>query len=175
MTFLELVQKRESCRGFLPELPPLEKLIACVDTARLAPSACNSQPWRYTIITEPSLRDSVCRAVQDQGMNRFASEAPAFIVVEQRSGNLSSRVGGVLKGQDFASVDIGIGIAHLCLAAADAGLSTCILGWLNQKKLRRALHAAGPIRLVVAIGYARSTAAPREKNRRGLEDICQTR
>ena len=106
-------------------------------------------------------------------MNAFASRCPAFIVVEQMASNLSSRAGSLVKHQDFGSVDIGLATAHLCFEAADQGLSTCILGWFDEKAIQRLLklQSGNRVRLVIAIGYAADDSL-RKKQRKAFEDIC---
>lgn len=89
-------------------------------------------------------------------MNKFTDNCPAFIVVVEEKANLKSRVGEIIKSQEFSSIDIGIATAHICLAATEQGLSSCIMGWLNEKKLKELLSIpkAKRIRLVIGIGYA---------------------
>ncbi|HOP10374.1 MAG TPA: nitroreductase family protein [Oscillospiraceae bacterium] len=174
MEFFELIQKRESCRNFKDAPVENNKLLRCVESARLAPSACNSQPWRYIVVNEPELSPKVAKCVQDMGMNKFASNSPAFAVVLESEANLMSRLGGKVKDQQFAPIDIGLSVAHFCLEATDLGLSTCILGWLNETKLKDLLGISKQerVRLVIAIGYAANDTL-RTKQRKSLETIAE--
>jgi len=174
MEFLELIQKRESCRNFKDTPVENEKLHRCVEAARLAPSACNSQPWRYIIVNDPQLSPKVAKCVQDMGMNKFACNCPAFAVVIETGASLISRLGGKIMDQKFAPLDVGISVAHFCLEATAQGLSTCILGWLNEKKLAELFHIGKNerVRVVLAVGYAANTAL-RKKQRKLLEEIAE--
>ncbi len=173
MDFSKLVLQRESCRSYAEQPVEKEKLIECLKAARLAPSANNSQPWHFTVANSPELSPKVAKLTQQMGTNRFTEKAPAFVVVSEDKAHrpMLTKIGAGIKHQDFTSVDIGIAAAHLCFAATEQGLSTCILGWFDEKGLKRLLGipASTRIRLVVAVGYA-ATDTLRQKTRRPLEE-----
>lgn len=174
MTYREMIEKRESCRDYDAARPvEKEKLVACIEAARLAPSACNSQPWKFYAVTEKETLEKVCAAIQGMGMNKFASDCPALTVIAEERGNVSERVGARLKKQDFVSVDIGLAVSQYCYAALEAGLSTCIIGWLDEGKIVSALKLPKEtkIRLVLATGYAK-TGALRTKQRKPLSEMA---
>ncbi len=169
--FFEVIEKRESCRNF--DTRPVEKelLTRMIETARLAPSACNSQPWHFTVVTGEKATE-VARCTQEMGMNKFTSDAPALIVVTEEKAKLSAAIAGKVKDQQYAPIDIGIATAHLCLAATALGLSTCILGWFSEEKIKKLLgkSTGSRIRLVIAVGYAKSDAL-RPKKRKEMSEI----
>lgn len=170
--FFELVNKRQSCRSYCDKPVEKEKLIKCIEAARIAPSACNSQPWHFVVVNNKELSPKVAECLQDKVMNKFTSECPAFIVVVEESGNLTSRAGALIKQQDYRSVDIGIATEHICLAATKQDLGTCILGWFNEKELKKLLNIAKlkRIKLVVAIGYPKDDNI-RNKVRKPINEI----
>ena len=173
--YFELINRRESCRNYDASRPvEREKLEKCIEAARLAPSACNSQPWSFFVVTEPALHQEICSAVQDLNMNAFASSAPALTVVVEEEANLSEKTASRFKKQDFASIDLGLATSQYCYAATEQGLSTCILGWLNEKKIKEALHIpeARRVRLVIATGYAAGDGL-RMKKRKPMEEIAR--
>ena len=172
-SFRELASHRQSCRNYSDQPVEDEKLHACIETAQLAPSACNGQPWHFTVINGGEAAHALAKCLQGGGMNSFTSRCPAFIVVEQTVSNLSSRVGGLVKHQDYASVDIGLTAAHICFEAADRGLSTCILGWFEEGAIQKLLklEKGRRVRLVIAVGYAADEGL-RKKQRKPIEDIC---
>ncbi len=176
MEFFELIQKRESCRNFKDTPVENEKLRRCIEAARLAPSACNSQPWRYIIVNDPELSLKVAKCVQDMGMNKFTTNCPSFAIVLETEASLISRLGGKITDQKYAPLDVGISVAHFCLEATDLGLSTCILGWLNEGKLTELFNVPKNerVRVVLAIGYAANDTL-RTKQRKPLEDIAEFR
>lgn len=170
--YFALIEQRESCRSYTEQPVEREKLVRCVEAARLAPSACNSQPWRYLVVTNPDLCAKLRPCVQGMGMNKFANGCQAFIVVVEEKATLKETVAMRFKSQDFASIDIGLSVSQLCYAATEQGLSTCILGWLDEKKIKElfGLTEAQRVRLVLCVGYAESDKL-RNKVRKSMEDI----
>ena len=170
--FYNLISKRQSCRKYLDKPVEKEKLIKCIEAARIAPSACNSQPWHFVVVNNKELSSKVAICLQDKVMNKFTSECQSFIIVVEESGNLTSRAGALMKQQDYRSVDIGIATEHLCISATEQNLATCILGWFNEKELKKLLNInkLKRIRLVVAIGYP-ETNDIRNKIRKSIDEI----
>jgi len=170
--FFDLINSRQSCRKYLDKPVEKEKLAKCIEAARISPSACNSQPWYFVVVNNKELAAKVAMCTQDKVMNKFTSECQSFIIVVEESGNLTSRAGALMKQQDYRSVDLGIATEHLCLAATQQGLGTCILGWFNEKELKKLLNInkLKRIRLVVAIGYSESDVV-RKKIRKNLDEI----
>ncbi len=171
---LSLIQHRQSCRNFdSTRLVEKEKLMDILGAAVLSPSACNSQPWRYIAVDEPQRVEQVAQCLQDTGMNKFAGKATAFVVALEGKQNLTARVGESLKNQKYSGIDLGFSVAHLMLAAEDLGLSSCILGWFNERKLKMLLGIPKTrrIRLVVALGYAMADDTQREKQRKDFDEI----
>ena len=123
-----LYTHRQSCRAFDGKPVPEQLLKEICELALLAPSACNAQPWHLYAVTGEKVKD-VAACVQGLGMNKFANDAGAFVVVTEGKSNLTARLGDRLKDQNFTPGDIGIMTAHLVLAAEAAGLASCILGW----------------------------------------------
>lgn len=174
MNFLELVKSRQSDRAYDASRPvEAEKLAYIMEAVRLAPSACNAQPWKFIVVTEPSLVKETASCVADKalGMNSFALQAPVFIVVLEEAANFTSTLGSKVKQKHFPHMDLGIAAAHLTLAAAEQGLGTCIVGWFNEKKLRNLLEIPSSKRpiLVITLGY--STQQIREKKRKKTDDV----
>ena len=58
--FQNLVNQRFSARDYLDQPVDRDKIELCLEAARLAPSACNSQPWRFIVIDDPSLKYRIC-------------------------------------------------------------------------------------------------------------------
>ncbi|MBQ4052080.1 MAG: nitroreductase family protein [Clostridia bacterium] len=174
MNFTEIALARQSCRKYDPDRPvEPQKLTAVLEAARLAPSACNSQPYRFTVCTGP-LAKQVAKATQGMGMNSFATQAPVLIVVSEEPYNRTAAVGAKMKGNDYRSIDIGIATAYLTAEATAQGLSTCILGWLDDKKLRELCALQHPVRLVITLGYAAPGDPLRPKKRKDYQElVCE--
>ena len=171
MRFDELLLKRQSCRNYDDTRPvDAEQIRACAEAMRLAPSACNSQPYEITIC-QGELAAKVAKCTQGMGMNAFASKAPCFFVVSEGAYNATARAGSKLKDQDYRSVDIGIAVAQMTLQAADLDLGTCILGWFDEKALMKMLNLKGRVRVVIALGHPAQGDPIRPKVRKDLNDL----
>ena len=171
MNFSEIAKTRQSCRAYDKERAvEEEKLFAVLESARLSPSACNGQPYHITVCRGESAA-RVAKAVQGMGMNKFASDAPVLIVLSEKPYVASAALGAKLKKNDYRSMDIGILTAYITAEAAAQGLATCILGWLDDGKIREICALDGAARLVIALGYAREGDPLREKKRLAAEEL----
>ena len=167
MRFLELAQKRYSCRKYADTPVEREKLMHCIEAARMAPSACNSQPWRFILVDDPQMVSKAGPLMKSGGINKFAEQAKAFIIILPDKGNIPAKMGGIFTGHDYTSIDIGIATAHLTLAAAEQGLGSCIMGIFQEKPLKELLGIpkSERIELVLALGYPASDEIPPKKRR----------
>ena len=171
MNFTEIALNRQSCRSYDEDRPvEEEKLLKIMESARLAPSACNGQPYHFTVC-RGDLAKEVAKATMGMGMNKFAAQAPVMIVVSEESYIKSAAVGAKVKKNDFRSIDIGLATAYLTAEATAQGLSTCILGWLDDDKLRKLCNLDQPVRLVITLGYAKEDDPLRSKKRKDMGDL----
>lgn len=172
-SFLELVQHRQSDRAYQDKPVEKEKIERILEAARLAPSACNSQPWKFIVVTDPEKRLQVADATASTllSMNHFTKQAPVQLIVLEDSANFTSSVGGWAKNKHYPHIDLGIVAAHISLAATDEGLGSCIIGWCDEKKIQKTLDIPKNKRvmLVILLGY--STQTLREKKRKTKEEI----
>lgn len=170
MNFMEIANVRQSCRAY-DETKPVEreKLDAILEAARLSPSACNGQPYHFTVCTGDTAREAA-KAAQGMGMNKFASQAPILIVVSEQPYVKSAAVGAKVKNNDYRSIDIGIAAAYLTAEAAAQGLGTCILGWFDDSKLRALCGLDMPVRLVITLGYPKDDTL-RPKKRKDISEL----
>jgi nitroreductase len=169
----ELVNKRQSVRGYKNQPVEKEKILRCIEVARLAPSACNSQPWKFIIVDDPALKDQVAE-LTTTGMlpiNHYTRQAPVIIVLVMEKPNLTSKIGSVIWNKPYNLIDIGISAIQFCLQATAEGLGTCILGWFNEKKVKKLLNIpmSGRAALIITVGYPSSDEI-RPKQRKKIED-----
>ena len=174
--FLDLVRQRQSQRAYRPEPVERDKIERCVEAARLAPSACNSQPWTFIVVDQPELKDRLADLTADRvlPLNHFSKQAPVHIVLVIEHPNLSARFGAMVRKRPFPWIDMGIAAEHLCLQATEEGLGTCILGWFHEKKIKSLLSipANRRVGLIITLGYP--TADPlREKKRKPFDKIVR--
>ncbi len=173
MDFNEILNNRQSCRNFDGERPVCDGDIEMLlEAVRLSPSACNSQPYFVTVCKGETAKQAA-RATQKMGANKFTDNAPVMLVISENSYNKSAAVGAKTMKNDFRSIDIGIITANIVSMACELGLSSCILGWLDEKKLKEICAVSGAVRLVIAIGYAAEGDPLRPKKRKPLSDLAK--
>ena len=170
MELLDLIQKRQSDRQYEARPVDRELVVKCLEAARLAPSACNSQPWKFVVVDEPQLVLQVGEAAAGMGMNKFAKEVPVIVAVVLEKMNLTARIGSVIKDKEYSLLDMGIAVEHFCLQAAELGLGTCIMGWFDEKKVKKLLDIKNKrVPLLITLGYP--AGETRRKIRKSLDDM----
>lgn len=169
MNFLEIAQSRQSCRSYEEDrtVEP-KKLEAILEAARIAPSACNGQPYHLTVCHGQAAQ-AVALACRGMGLNKFAVQAPTVIVISEEAYVKSAAMGARVKGNDYRSIDIGIVAAYITAEATAQGLGTCILGWLDDAKIREICGLEQPVRLVITLGYPKDSL--RKKQRKDLSEL----
>ena len=175
MNFIDLVEKRQSVRRYLPKAIEPEKIERCLDAARLAPSASNSQPWSFIVVDEPALKDKVARQTYGNilSFNKFVLAAPVLVVFVVEKPKMITRLGSMVKKLDYPLIDIGIAAEHFCLQATDEGLGTCMLGWFNARPIKKLLHVpmSKTIGLIISMGYPPEDYKVRAKTRKKREEV----
>lgn len=178
MELLELINKRQSVRKYTNQIVEKEKIKKCLEAARLAPSASNSQPWKFIIVDDPELKNEVAKATFNKAVsfNKFAIQAPVIVVIVLEKSKLITQIGGQIKDKEWALIDIGISAEHFCLQAAELGLGTCILGWFNENKIKEILRIPNKksVGLVITLGYPPEDYPLRSKIRKSLSEISNT-
>ena len=171
MNFTEIAQNRYSCRSYdATRVVEDEKIKAILESAILSPSACNSQPYHFTVCKGEKAKE-VAKATQSMGMNKFASDAPVMIVISEGNYNKTASIGAKMKGNDYRSIDIGIATAYLTAEASAQGIGTCILGWFDDKKIRKICGLDTAVRLVVSLGYAKEGSVVPTKKRKAFDEL----
>ena len=171
MDFSELVQKRQSDRKYAPEPVAREHILKCLEAARLAPSACNSQPWKFIVVDDKAKLAELSEAAIGLGMNKFTAQVPVMIAVVQERMNLEAKAGALLKDKDYSLMDLGMAVEHFCLQAAELGLGTCIMGWFDEKRVRKVLEVPRGLRVQLLLTLGHPAAPTRSKVRKPLEEM----
>jgi nitroreductase len=165
---LDLIISRQSDRKYSDKPVEKEKLERIIEAGRMAPSACNAQPWKFIVVTDRELLMKVTEAASAKltGMNSFVAQAPVLLVIVREKPNFSSKVGGTIKNKDYSLIDIGITAENICLQAKAEGLGSCIIGWFDESMLRKilAIPRSKRVELIITLGY--SLSASREKRRK---------
>jgi nitroreductase len=176
MGFLELVKHRKSVRSFLDAPVERDRLLACLEAARLAPSASNSQPWRFIVVDDAKVKKELCdRAFSGiYSVNSFCRTAPVVVVVLSQKSKFLTRIGARLRGTNYYLIDLGIACEHLVLQAEDLGLGSCYIGWFNEQAVKRILNVprSNKVELLIALGYHDGEKIGTEHNREPIEKIA---
>lgn len=171
MDFLEIANARYSCRKYDTSRDiEAEKLERVLEAARLAPSACNGQPYRVTVCSGEVAKE-VAACVTGMVMNRFAKDAPILLVISEEAYVASAALGAKVKKNDYRSIDIGIVSAYITAACTQEGLGSCILGWFDDEKIRQITGLTRPVRLVITVGYAADGDKAPAKKRKSMDEL----
>lgn len=174
MSILEIIKRRVSVRDYLDRPVEREKIIRCLEAARLAPSACNAQPWKFIVVDEPDLKHRLCE-IAFRGiykMNAFVKKAAAIIVVVSQKEKFLAKLGGYLRNTRYYLIDLGIAGEHLILQAQELGLTTCWIGWFDEKAVKKVLDIPKnkKVDIMISVGYPKKEEFS-SKERYPLEEI----
>jgi len=176
MALLDLIKHRKSIRDFLDRPVEREKITMCLEAARLAPSASNSQPWRFIVVDDKQLKDKLCDAAFSgiYWINSFCKTAPVIVVVISEKSKFLARIGGMFRGTKYYLIDIGIAGEHFVLEAEDLGLGTCWIGWFNERAVKSILNIPQhkKIDILIALGYYNGEKLGPEHGREPMEKIA---
>ena len=164
--FRRLAETRRSVRAYKPDPVPEDLLRDILDAARLAPSACNKQPWRFVVLRDPA---AIRRLAPAYSRDWFLA-APVVVAV-----CVSPAEGWVrpYDARSYAFVDGAIAMDHLTLAAAAAGLGTCWIAAFEPEAARAALSLPDGWEIVALtpLGYPAHDPSPRPRSRKPLSDV----
>lgn len=170
MDFLDIAGARQACRSYDGSREvEQEKIDAIIEAARLAPSACNSQPYILTVCTGEK-KELVAKSTRKVGMNGFTKDAPVIIVVSEKP-ERKGVLGTIVPIDSYISVDIGIVAAYITAEATTQGLGSCIIGWFDDETVRSACGVEGRTRLVITLGYAKEGDPLRPKIRKDISEL----
>ena len=175
MKLLELINHRQSVRRYASTEVDKEMIEKCLEAAYLAPSACNAQPWKFVVVTDRELKNKIARATYDPviSFNHFVPQAPIIIAIVEEKSPVIPRLGGRIKQKPYYLMDIGIAAEHICLQAAELGLGTCMLGWFNEKAVKKLLNVPRErnIPLLISLGYPEKDYPRRQKIRKAYDNV----
>lgn len=162
--FMEVVRERHSTRTYDPAPLSQQEINDVLEAARLAPSACNKQPWRFYAVTNKAVREKMLAKSRPGFLD--ASVAIVAVGLHSQAWHRPS------DGKDHTDVDVSIAVEHICLAAQARGLDTCWVCSFDVQAVRDALSLADdeePI-AIVPMGRAAHAEAP-AKNRKAFDDV----
>ncbi len=175
MALIDLLKQRRSVRDFLDKPVERDKILMCLEAARLAPSASNSQPWNFLVVDDLLVIDRLCKEAFSgvYMVNAFCRKAPAVLVVISEQSKFLTRIAAMFRGTQFYLIDIGISVEHFILQAEELGLGTCWIGWFDEKAVKKNLSIPEDkkVDVLVAVGYRDTNKPLKEHKREKLEDI----
>ncbi len=177
MSFLDLAHKRQSCRKYFDKPVSKEAIERCLEAARLSPSACNSQPWRFIVVQESGLRKRLANKAFSglYTMNAFAKDAPVLVAIITEQSKYAAKLAGTFRGVQYSLIDLGIVGEHFCLQATQEGLGICWLGWFDQKEVKKVLGLSKKDRIdiIISVGYPEDLL--RDKVRKDISEVSEIR
>ncbi len=177
MKLLDLIIKRQSDRAYIDKMVDRDIIDRCLEAARLAPSASNSQPWTFVVIDDPALKNQVADKTVGplKSFNKFVSQAPVIVAIVMEKPKLITEAGGRIKKKEYPLIDIGIAAEHFCLQAAEEGLGTCMLGWFNEKSVKKLINVPNNknIPLLITLGYTPNGYRTRKKIRKEFNNAVR--
>ena len=176
--FLSLTEKRRSCRSYDPAVDiPDSSLDYCLQAARLAPSACNRQPWHFHIERNRKKKHLLIDKGLRPGINHnWLTNAPCLIVLTVTPQTATHRLAHLVSGIPYHFIDAGIAGEHFILAATEQDIGTCWIGWIHEKNIKKILHLKKRQRVVaiIAAGYPADPnffSSSRSTSRKTLSEI----
>jgi len=177
MKLLDLISKRQSDRAYTDKAVDREIIDRCLEAARLSPSASNSQPWTFVVIDDPVLKNQVADKTVGplKSFNKFVSQVPVIVAIVMEKPKLITEAGGRIKKKEYPLIDIGIAAEHFCLQAAEEGLGTCMLGWFNEKSVKKLINVPNNknIPLLITLGYTPDGYRTRKKIRKEFNNAVR--
>lgn len=109
-----------------------------LEAARLAPSACNKQPWRFAVVEDEALRLRLVNEAFLAGIPmKWAADAGAIIALGMEKSAVTHKIAPMISGVDYPLLDLGIAGEHLVLQAEELGLGTCWIGWIKPRAVQK--------------------------------------
>ncbi len=165
MNFLELVEKRYSCRSYQSAAVEKDKLNYIMECVRMAPSAVNRQPWHFRIVEKAEEL-----ALLSQCYNReWFATAPVVVIASI----VHSEEWVRSDGKPHGNIDLAIAVEHLCLAATEQGLGSCWVCNFDATRCK-SLFALDPDEepaVLIPLGYP--SDQPKPKMRKPMEQITR--
>lgn len=175
---LEIIEHRTSCRAYRTDPVPPEYLQQILESARLAPSACNQQPWRFVVVRRQEIR----RRIVEEGFlpgfrMQWALDAPVHLVLGMKPPLLTHTLGASVSGVDYPWLDIGIAGEHMVLTASELGLGSCWIGWIKPRRIAQIVAWPKNIKAVavLTLGYPQENRTPPlpASRRLAMEDLVR--
>lgn len=163
MDVFQAIKTRRSVRKYKSDPIPEDKLNKILEAARLAPSARNSQSWKFIVVRDLAKRKELVKAANNQ---EFLAQAPVVIAA------VSSDPDNIMFCEvPTYAVDLAIAVDHMILTATEEGLGACWIGAFSQNEVKRILNIPPDHKVVILLPLGFADEEPRQKVRKELKDI----
>lgn len=174
---LETLRKRFSCRRYLPDYPDQSRMEALEEAVRLAPSACNRQPYTFHFVTNKDTIREIAQAVPlgPASVNSWMESAPLIVAAVGKPELVWHRMTQMID-TDYHRTDAIIAMDHLSLAATEMGLGTCWVGWFHRKKTGKILKIkkGEEVVILMTVGFPEKEPSTR-KPRKAIDELIVRR
>lgn len=160
MDVYELFKNRVSIRTYKSKDVRLEAVHRIIDAACKAPSWANKQCWRFIVVDSKVEKNIIGKASGQANIAKACEEAPFVIVI-----CANPKDSGIKNGMEYYMLDVGLAMANITLSAQSEGLSTCIIGWFDEKAVKGVLNIPEGFRVIAytPLGYADESIMPRPR------------
>ena len=177
---LEIINQRYSVRQYLDKPIENEKLNVILESARLAPSATNSQPWHFYVVRNKNKIESLAKKMPIGSrlvINSFIAQAPIVIVATAGPIDFLHRVVSFIVNKRWYYMDVSIALEHMVLTAWELGIGSCWIGWFNEKKVKQLIDIPKNQEIIamLTLGYPKENRVPFPKHRKGMGEILSFR
>jgi nitroreductase len=172
----EVIKERTSVRSYSDHPIEEEKLRLILESARLAPSSSNSQPWHFYVVRDKEKIKALAQKMPLGSkivINSFMAQAPVVIVATAGPIDFLHRVLSYLVNKRWYYLDVAIALEHMVLTAWDLGLGSCWIGWFDEKKVKKLLHIPEKEEVIamLTLGYPKEKPAGFPKHRKSLSEV----
>ncbi|MBB6217967.1 nitroreductase [Anaerosolibacter carboniphilus] len=172
---LKEISSRRSIRKYIDKPVEDEKIIEIIESARLAPSGSNTQPWHFIVVKSDLTRQKLAEVSNNQ---KWMISAPVYVVCvadirSRTEADIAISLDENSPQNELKQIirDTSIAIEHLILSAENCGLGTCWVAWFTQEKIRPILNIPSDKYVVGIITLGYSDESPKARPRKKLEQI----
>ena len=174
----KVIKERASVREYAERPIEEEKLNLILESARLAPSASNTQPWHFYVVKDKKKIKALSKKMplgSHLVINSFIAEAPVVIVATAGPLSFLQKVASFIVNKRWYYLDVAIALEHMVLTAQELGIGSCWIGWFDEKKIKTLLDIPKEEEVIalLTLGYPKEGYLPHHKSLKKLEEIVR--
>lgn len=174
----DVIKERSSIRDYSSRPIEAEKLEMILESARLAPSASNSQPWHFYVVQDKAKIAELGKKMplgSSVIINSFVAQSPLVVVATAGPIDLLHKITSFIVNKKWYYLDVAIALDHMTLTAWELGIGSCWIGWFDEKKIKKLLDIPNDQEVIamLTLGYPAEGANVHPKNRKDLSEIVK--